>query len=291
MAIRITIASGKGGTGKTTLATNLFHHIERAGSDHVTLADCDVEEPNVLLFFPEAELSGSRTVNQEVPFIDTNRCTFCRKCSDFCEFGAILVMPPVGFAQVNPELCHSCGACEVACDQGAILVRDKPIGTIREYRSAGGNRMIEGRLNIGSPMQTMVIRQLKRSLPPDDDICLMDAPPGTSCPVVESIDGSDYVILVTEPTPFGLNDLQLMVSLVRELGIPFGVVVNKAGLGNDALYGYLEQEGIEILGEIPFSRQFASRYAGGKLFTEIPEEMTGCCEELLQRIHGTIDVQ
>jgi MinD superfamily P-loop ATPase len=288
MSVRIAIASGKGGTGKTTLATHLFHHLERKGSGDVVLVDCDVEEPNAVLFFPEAEETGNRVVYQEIPFIDTTQCTFCRKCSEYCEFNAILVMPPVGFAQVNPALCHSCGACEVACDQGAILVNSKSIGTIREFRTGRGNRIIEGRLEIGSAMQTMVIGQLKRSLLPNMDVCLLDAPPGTSCPVVESISGADYVVLVTEPTPFGLHDLKLMVSLVREMNKPFGVVVNKAGLGNRELYGYLEREGIGILGEILFSREFASRYASGDLFSDIPEEVTSCCEELLMRIGQTI---
>jgi MinD superfamily P-loop ATPase len=252
----------------------------------VLLVDCDVEEPNAVLFFPDALQMEVIPVHQEIPEIDTSKCTFCRKCVDYCEFNAILVMPAVNFAGVNANLCHSCGACTVACDQEAIWVKENPIGSINRYNSGTGKGIIEGVLKIGSTMQTMMIRELKKSLPSNNDFLIFDAPPGTSCPVVECISDTDYVILVTEPTPFGLYDLKLMVDLVRKLEIQFGVVINKSNLGNREVYDYLDHEGIEILGEIPFSRPYAAQYARGELFTNIPAEISASYENLLQSITG-----
>ncbi len=284
--MRIAIASGKGGTGKTTLAANIYHHLHQTVPSNVLLVDCDVEEPNALQFFPDAVQAEVSPVHQEIPEIDTSKCTFCRKCVDYCEFNAILVMPAVNFAGVNANLCHSCGACMVACDQEAIWVRENPIGSINRYSTGYGKGIIEGVLKIGSTMQTMVIRELKKSLPPNIDFFIFDAPPGTSCPVVECISDTDYVILVTEPTPFGLYDLKLMVDLVRELEIQFGVVINKAGLGNREVYDYLDHEGIEILGEIPFSRSYAAQYAKGEIFTDIPAQISESYSRLVECITG-----
>ncbi len=290
MALKIAIASGKGGTGKTTVSVNLFRLLSQNSTDRVMLVDCDVEEPNAVLFFPDAVKEMSREVNQEIPVIDTAKCTFCRKCNEYCEFNAILVIPPVEFAEINPSLCHSCGACMVACDQEAIWVKDNQIGTINTYNNGVGNGIMEGNLKIGSAMQTMVIRTLKQSLPPNNDILLFDAPPGTSCPVVETISDSDYVILVTEPTPFGLNDLKLMVNLVRELNIPFGVVINKSNLGDRKVYEYLHEEQIAILGEIPFNRSYAVQYAKGEIFTDIPAEIEESYRKLIQHLTERVSV-
>lgn len=288
MAFKIAIASGKGGTGKTTVATNLYHSICHHHSGRVLLVDCDVEEPNAALFFPEAEIINTSAVNQEIPVIDSSRCTFCRKCVDYCEFNAILVMPPVKFAEINGSLCHSCGACSVACEFDSIWVKDERIGSINTYQTKIGDGILEGNLKIGSAMQTIVIRSLKRAIQPDHDIIILDAPPGTSCPVVETVSDTDYIILVTEPTPFGLHDLKLMIALVRELRIPFGVVVNKANLGNREVYDYLESEEIELLGEIPFSRSFASQYATGNIFENVPVEIESAYTVLLQNLSGKI---
>ena len=213
-------------------------------------------------------------VNQEIPNIDTTRCSYCRKCADYCEFNAIVVIPPAEFAEVNSSLCHSCGACLVACPSDAIRVQNEPIGSITLYGDTGGKGILEGRLEIGSAMQTMVIRSLKHSIPVEEKIVILDAPPGTSCPVVETISDADYVILVTEPTPFGLHDLKLMLALVRELGLPFGVVVNKAELGNREVYNFLHKESVEILSEIPFNRFYASQYARADLFHMTPEKVS-----------------
>ena len=271
MAYRIAVASGKGGTGKTTVAVNLFRLLEREGDTRVMLVDCDVEEPNDLLFFPEAQQTEETPVAQEIPVIDSSRCTYCRKCAEYCEFNAILVIPPTQFAEVNPALCHSCGACSVACEDHAIWVKDVDVGKITRYTAGEDSTIMEGRLNIGSSMQTMVIRSLKQRIRGNQDVVILDAPPGTSCPVVEAISDADYIILVTEPTPFGLHDLRLMVDLVRELNTPFGVVINKANLGNREIYQFLASEDITLLAEIPFSRPYAAGYAGGKLFKEVPD--------------------
>lgn len=291
MALKIAIASGKGGTGKTSVAVNLLNYFARTNGHNVQLVDCDVEEPNAVLFFPDARLKKTSRVYQEIPVIDTSRCTFCRNCVDYCEFNAILVMPPVKFAEVNSSLCHSCGACFVACDQDALWVKEESIGTIKRYELGPGKSILEGTLNIGSAMQTMTIRDLKKAISPDSDIVILDAPPGTSCPVVESISDTDFVILVTEPTPFGFHDLKLTIALVREMSLPFGVVVNKANLGNREVHEYLEKEKIDLLGEIPFNRSYASSYAKGQLFSDIPEEVDkayAClCQNLTDKIMVT----
>lgn len=286
MAYRIAIASGKGGTGKTTVTVNLHHFLKKIGIRKVLLADCDVEEPNAAIFFSTLQKKKVRPVNQEIPVIDTSRCTFCRKCTEYCEFNAIVVIPPARFAEINPSMCHSCGACSVACEYDAICVRDEPIGTLTRYESDGAT-LLEGSLRVGSPMQTMVIRELKRAVGNNPDIVLFDAPPGTSCPVVETIAGSDYLVLVTEPTPFGVYDLTLMVNLIREMHIPFGVIINKAGIGNRVVYEYLEKEKIDLLGEVPFSKAYASGYAEGNLFSQVPadidEAYLSICKKIVQK--------
>jgi len=284
MSFKIAVASGKGGTGKTTVAVNLYRAINREHKNHALLVDCDVEEPNDAIFFPEALQVGRTTINQEIPKIDTARCTFCRKCAEYCEFNAIVVIPPANFAEVNSSLCHSCGACLVACPSDAISVQNEPIGTITSFQDKGGKGILEGRLNIGSAMQTMVIRSLKKHIPAEEKVVILDAPPGTSCPVVETISDANYIVLVTEPTPFGLHDLKLMLALVKELGIPFGVVINKANLGNAEMYSYLQKENVEILSEIPFNRSYASSYARADLFKAVPEEVFEAHQQLYRSL-------
>lgn len=282
--MRIAIASGKGGTGKTTVAAMLYHSLNQKEAKTALLVDCDVEEPNDALFFEEHEKTTEVRITQEIPSIDTSRCTFCRLCAEYCEFNAIVVIPPAGFAEINPSLCHSCGACTVACKEDAIWVRDDPIGTRSLYQDKAGNEILEGRLRIGSTMQTMVIRSLRNSLQDESLVVILDAPPGTSCPVVETIADADYLILVTEPTPFGLHDLKLMVELVKELGLSFGVVINKANLGDREVYHYLEKENAEIIGEIPFNRTYAAHYAKGNLFADTPPEIRDSFQRIVSRL-------
>lgn len=281
MPYKIAIASGKGGTGKTTVSVNLFSHLNESLGGGVQLVDCDVEEPNDIIFFKESEKITEKEISQLIPSIDNNKCTYCRKCAEYCEFNAIVIIPPVNFAEVNSSLCHSCGACLVACQHNAISEHPEAIGTVSSYKTKNGNGLIEGRLKIGSAMQTMLIKELKKQVPENNEIILFDAPPGTSCPVVETIIDTDYVILVAEPTLFGLHDLKLMVKLLKELTTPFGVLINKAGLGDDAIYNYIKIEGIELLGEIPFSKTYASLYAKGEITNSVPKEIKAGYNKIL----------
>jgi MinD superfamily P-loop ATPase len=289
MPYKIAIASGKGGTGKTTVAVNLAFNISQCITPNVLLVDCDVEEPNDLLFFDAAKEIKTEDVKQMVPEIDTQKCTFCKRCSDYCEFNAVTIIPQKGIALIDSDLCHSCGACLYACNDGAITERAVKTGSIHHYETGIGNGLLEGQLVVGSPMQTQVIRALKKQVSDKNKIVLYDSPPGTSCPVVETVSDADYVILVTEPTPFGLYDLKLTIELLKDLKKPFGVIINKAGLGNDDSYNYLLHEKIDILGEIPFSKSYAGKYATGNLLQDMPQDITKAYEEIAMTIHKLLE--
>lgn len=284
MSFNIAIASGKGGTGKTTISVNLNRFLKQEFNKEVQLVDCDVEEPNDLLFFKDAVLLGEEAIVQMVPQVDENKCTFCGKCESYCEFNAISVIAKVNYISVDTDLCHSCGACLEACKFDAITEVPEHIGDVRHYISAQECKLSEGRLKIGSPMQTMLIKALKSKVPAEADIVLFDAPPGTSCPVVETISDMDYVVLVAEPTLFGFHDFKLMVDLVDELDKPFGVVINKAGLGDHKLYDYLRDKEITLLGEIPFSKEYASTYAKGELTSHNSQEILNAYKEIINRL-------
>lgn len=288
--MKIAIASGKGGTGKTTVAVNLFHFLSKATNQSVQLIDCDVEEPNDLLFFNNAANTSSKEVFTQIPKIEISKCTFCKKCSEWCEFNAITIVKNLQFAEVNNDSCHSCGACSVACEFSAIIEHPQPLGMISEYTNKMGNRIVEGRLEIGSALQTVLIKEVKKSAEKPDTISIFDAPPGTSCPVVETISDADYIILVTEPTPFGLYDLKLTVELIRGLKIPFGVIVNKAGLGNDQIYYYLEENKIELIGNIPFSKEYAAKYSKGEILQNISEEVTLYYKQAVEKLKSIMEV-
>ncbi len=291
MAYKIAIASGKGGTGKTTVSVNLYHFLREKLGNHVGLVDCDVEEPNDMIFYPSASLVEEKEVTQPVPQIDTTKCTFCKKCVAYCAFNAIVMIPAQKYASVDKTLCHSCGACLVACQNDAITELPDKIGDICLYQTNEGASIYEGRLKVGSAMQTMLIGKLKEAVENSADVILYDAPPGTSCPVVETISEVDYVVLVTEPTLFGLHDLKLMVALLRKMNRNFGVIVNKAGLGNRDVYAFLEEENIDLIGEIPFSRNYAAAYARGNLFDIIPENIRSEYGNIIQKLNLQIPVQ
>ncbi len=253
----ITVASGKGGTGKTTVAVSLALSI-----DNAMYADADVEEPNGALFLkPEIEKEISYT--EPIPQIDTNVCTFCGKCADACVYKAIVILKPLKKAMFFPELCHSCGLCAYVCPvEGALTEVPKEKGKIR-FGKSGNLKFVEGLLNLGEASTTPLIRGIKKHLPKDETVVVIDAPPGTSCPVVEATEDSDFVLLVAEPTPFGLNDLKLTVSLLKDMGKPMGIVINKWEEGNNLIERYAEAEGLPFLGKIPFSRDIAEKYSKG----------------------------
>ncbi len=290
MSYKIAIASGKGGTGKTSISVSLQHFIRKQITDQVQLVDCDVEEPNDILFFPEAKKQHKQEVTQLIPVIDKTKCTYCRKCADYCEFNAISIIPSAQLAEVNASLCHSCGACLIACEHQAITEKDHHIGEINFYQDQSSLNLIEGVLKIGSPMQTMVIKETKKQASDQNKITIYDAPPGTSCPVVETISDSDYVILVSEPTPFGLHDLKLMIALTREIKKSFGVIINKAGLGNQDIYKYLETEKIELLGEVPFDQNYAENYANGDLLKAFPQEISNSFYKITDKLKRRISL-
>jgi MinD superfamily P-loop ATPase len=288
MSIKIAIASGKGGTGKTTVSVNLYYFMQEYWSKNIQLVDCDVEEPDDVIFFPEAVKNTENEVTQLIPEIDTNKCTFCRKCVEYCEFNAIVVIPPVKYAEVNASLCHSCGACSVACQDHAITEKPLLIGKVTLYSTGMGNGLLEGRLRIGSAMQTMVIRKLKKEPDIKNDIIIYDAPPGTSCPVIITVANADYIILVTEPTPFGLHDLKLTIDMLKAIDKPYGVIVNKAGLGNEEIYEFLEEENIELLGKIPYHKRYAAKYAIGGLLQNIPEKFKNYYIEIIDKLKNKL---
>jgi MinD superfamily P-loop ATPase len=271
----ISIASGKGGTGKTTVATNLA--VSLGGG--VQLLDCDVEEPNAHLFihpvFEKTEL-----VSAAVPEVDETKCNLCGKCGEICQFKAIIVIGKT----VLPfqELCHSCGGCMEVCPEHAIREGERVLGEI-EVGHRNGLEFIHGRLRVGEAMAPPLIRKV-RSLAHPDRVTIIDAPPGTSCPVIASMKGADFVLLVTEPTPFGLHDLKLAVGAVRILGIPCGLVINRSDMGDDHLREYAGAEGIPILMEIPFDRKIAEFYSRGELLVDVMPEWREKFLELYQRI-------
>jgi len=274
----IAIASGKGGTGKTTVATNLAKVLE---NKNVMLLDCDVEEPNSHLFLrPVIEKEWAyRTF---IPKVDLETCTFCGKCSELCQFGAIVTIKKN--VLVFPELCHSCEGCKLICPVDAISDDLKDVGTIL-VGSSGNIRFIHGRLNIGEALAPPLIREVKKiGLRQKSDVLVIDSPPGTSCPVIEAVKGSDFILLVTEPTPFGLNDLKLAVEMVRALSIPFGVVINRSTTGDRKVWQYCEEESIPILLEIPDDREIAVAYSHGQLMIEAIPEYRKHFESLYQKV-------
>ena len=271
----IAVASGKGGTGKTTIAVNLAYALDR----EVQLLDCDVEEPNAQLFLNGALLS-TEEVTIPIPQIDASLCNGCGECSRFCEYNAIVsygTMPLV-FA----DMCHGCGGCMKVCPPQAIREVDYRIGVIETF-SAGKITLIQGNLDIGAAMAPPLIRAVKRKM--DNRIpILLDAPPGTSCPVITTLRGADFVTLVTEPTPFGLNDLILAVETVREMDLPFGVIINRSGSGDARVNFYCADENIPILAEIPDDRKIAEAYSRGELIGKVFPEYRLIFEKIINDI-------
>ncbi|MDP8212490.1 MAG: ATP-binding protein [Candidatus Zapsychrus exili] len=267
----LSVASGKGGTGKTTIAVNLALSLS-----NVQLMDCDVEEPNAALFLNPV-IVEKKNAFIPVPVIDKEKCTYCGKCREVCEYNAIAVIPQTDKSKGNillfPNFCHGCGACQYLCPQGAITEMNREIGII-EFGEKDNIQFVHGKLNIGEAMAPPVIRQVKQHINPTRTV-IIDVPPGTSCPVITAVGGTDFCVLVTEPTPFGLNDLQLAVEAMRKLDILFGVVINRCDLGDDKTENYCNEENIPVLMKIPFSEEIAKSYSKGESIVELfPEYKT-----------------
>ncbi len=267
--MKIAIASGKGGTGKTTLSTNLSVFLSE--TEKVVLVDLDVEEPNSGLFI-QGKLLSEHIQYKEIPEWVQEACTLCGECQDVCNFNAVIQLGDS--IMVFPELCHSCHACSGLCPVGALPMKPKEIGLIRKYKYNNLD-FVESRLNIGEEQSTQLIANTNHFTDENynnDYIKLFDSPPGTSCPVIEATKGVDYVVLITEPTPFGLHDLKLAVDTMRDLNKKFGVVINRYGIGNDDVIGYCEEENISILARIPNRRDIAELYSRGELlYDKVPE--------------------
>lgn len=263
--LKLAVASGKGGTGKTLVATNLFQALVNAGLP-VTLVDCDAEAPNARLFL-KGTLQHSVEVFRKVPWVDLSRCTFCGRCQEYCNFHAVFLLKELKTIQILEEFCHGCGACSVACDQGAIQEKEIAIGRINRIEYGDQSRVLESKM---FPGQFSPVPVIKRGIKEagDNSLVIMDAPPGTSCPFIQTAQQADYVLLVTEPTPFGMSDLKQSVEVLNMMKKPFGVVINRAGLGSTDIYRYLVRQGIPLLQIIPFSRKIAAQYAQGKLLVE-----------------------
>lgn len=272
---RIAVASGKGGTGKTTVALNLAAMF----GEPVQLADCDVEEPNVNLFLRCDQLTPT-DVTMLVPEVDQQRCNGCGACSELCQFRGIVAVGTR--ALVFPELCHGCGGCVQVCPTGAITEHPHRIGTITMGQS-GTIKLIEGRLEVGVSMVPPVIRGVRDQLQ-DELPAILDAPPGTSCPVVATLRECDYLLLVTDPTPFGLHDLKLAVALARELNLACGVVVNRAGEDLVGLNGYCRSENLPVLLSLPDDRQIAEITSRGDLLAHVLPEYGLMFAELAEKL-------
>ena len=260
---QIVVAGGKGGVGKTTIATNLAIVLAESG-ENVTYLDCDVEEPNGHLFLHPV-IESSQPITTSVPVVDQDTCTLCGKCAEICQFGAIICLGTR--VMTFPDLCHGCGGCKLACEAGAIQEAPKEIGVVEEG-FADEVRFVQGKLNVAYPMSSLLIREAKQRLR-TPGVHIVDSPAGVSCSAVQSLAGANYVLVVAESTPFGLYDLQLSVDMLRIMRLPFGVVINRADIGVTEVSQYCDTEGIEVLLVIPNDRRVADAYSHGMLASHV----------------------
>lgn len=279
--MQVAIASGKGGTGKTTLATNLAAVL--SVSQRVTLLDCDVEEPNDHLFL-QIDKYDSTEVTVAIPQVDGDRCTGCGLCSERCAFNALGVIG--NQVLVYQELCHSCGGCGLFCPENAITERPVVIGRLHQGQ-LGRLKLRYGMLEVGWPSGVPLIKQVRVEAD-RERLTIIDAPPGTSCSAVAAVEETDFCIMVTEPTPYGLHDLKLAIAMADKLRVPVGVVINRSDLGDDRVKRYCREQGIPVLLEIPFSRKIAAGYARGQLFAFNSPAWQGVLLELWARVEELI---
>ncbi|MBK1717363.1 ATP-binding protein [Thiocystis violacea] len=286
--MRIVVASGKGGTGKTTVSTSLAQVATER--DAVRFLDCDVEAPNAALFLHPV-LDSQREVGIRVPRVDADACTYCGRCAEVCQFHAIAVVGQKTL--VFDDLCHGCGSCAWMCPEQAISETLSVTGVIDSGTTPEGIAFAQGVMNVGQTMGVPILRELKKWTParlpeapgaPRRALEILDAPPGASCPVVETLRGADLVLLVTEPTPFGLHDLKQVVAIARELGIPAGVVINRDGIGDDAVGAWCAESGLPILLRIPMERRIAEAIAGGRTLVDAAPEYRPGFRDLLERL-------
>jgi len=276
----ISVASGKGGTGKTTIAVNLALSL----NENVQFLDCDVEEPNAHIFL-KPKITRRLSFGTPVPEVDEKRCNHCGKCQEVCAHNAIVLIKDK--VLIFPEICHGCGGCALLCPKHAIEEVIKEVGII-QFGNAGAIEFVNGKVNVGQDTPAPLIRQVKKHINRTKTV-IIDAPPGTSCPVVESIKGSDYCILVTEPTPFGLNDLVLAIEVMRKLKIPFGVVINRSDIGDGKVEEYCQAEDIPILMKIPFNRDIAVNYSKGIPIVDAFPAFKTHYREILNKIKNHIE--
>jgi MinD superfamily P-loop ATPase len=281
----IAIASGKGGTGKTTIAVNLAIVAARAGID-ITYIDCDVEAPNGHLFL-DPDISATTIVTVPEPIVDETLCSACGECGKICQFRAIVMIKDTMLT--FPELCHGCGGCSLVCPEGAISESERRVGMVKTGISLHGAtpqghvKVIQGILDVSEAMPTPVVRKIRDTIP-GSGLRIIDAPPGASCPVVESVRNVDFVLLVAEPTPFGLNDLMIAVEAFSKMDLALGVVINRAGLGDGRVRKFCDDESLEILSEIPDDRRVAEIYSRGGIIVDENRDYHAMIHTLLKKL-------
>ena len=280
----ICVASGKGGTGKTFVSTNLFTVMKRQGLD-VILTDCDAEVPNSGIFINKTRISEEK-VKVFCPEILFDKCTYCGKCAEMCSFNAIVCIPQAEYINVLPDICHGCHLCEYVCKENAISAVWKNIGKVTSFGTDGKIEMVEARVNVKQLSPVPIIRKaIATAAQTESDIVLLDAPPGCSCPFVNTALPSDFVLLVTEPTPFGLSDLKHTVEVIESFNKKCGVIINRSDLGNNEMRDYLAEKGIEILAEIPYSSKIAECYASGRIVVEEYPEFENLFSTVIDKIN------